>query len=131
MEQQVKVLLVSSQRENKRTLLGVLRDLTVRPYVVSTWAQAKTLISRHEFSVVFCEELLPDGSYRDVFTFLREISNAAKFVLVLRDGEWEEYLEALRLGVEEVLRPPLMSIDVDLTLIHAFRRAVHGLEWQA
>ena len=37
--------------------------------------------------------------------------------------EWEEYLEALRLGATEVLRCPLQPSDVDLALIHAMRAA--------
>jgi hypothetical protein len=40
----------------------------------------------------------------------------------MRDGERPEYLEALRLGVQEVLRPPLLPIDIDLAFIHSFRR---------
>jgi len=126
-EKELKALLVSGQRENKRILLSVLRDLPVKPYVVSTTVQAKGYIASHQFSIVFCDELLRDGSYRDVFASLRANSTATQFVLVMRDGEWEEYLEALKLGVEEVLRPPLSPIDVDLTLIHAFRHSAIGL----
>jgi hypothetical protein len=41
--------------------------------------------------------------------------------LLLFTGEWEEYLEAIRLGTTEVLRCPLQSTDVELTLIHVAR----------
>jgi hypothetical protein len=43
-------------------------------------------------------------------------------------GEWEEYLEALRLGAAEVLRVPLQSTDIDIALFHAMRQ---GRENQA
>jgi hypothetical protein len=42
---------------------------------------------------------------------------------MLCTGEWDEYLEALHLGAEEVLRCPLQPTDVDLALIHAMRGA--------
>jgi hypothetical protein len=45
--------------------------------------------------------------------------------------EWEEYLEALRLGAEEVLRCPLQPTDIDLALIHALRGNAHRSEMEA
>ena len=122
MEKPFQVLFVSSQVENKRTLLGVCRDLPVKAHTAYSFAQAKQFLSSHPVGMVFCDELLPDGSYREVLAALRTASPAAHFVLVMRDGEWREYLEALRLGVQEVLRPPLLSIDIDLAFIHSFQR---------
>ena len=122
MQKPFEVLFVSSQDENKKTLLGVCRDLPVKARTVYTFAQAKQFLSAHQVRMVFCDELLPDGSYREVLAVLRTASPIAQFVLVMRDGEWQEYLEALRLGVQEVLRPPLLPIDIDLAFIHSFQR---------
>ncbi len=36
---------------------------------------------------------------------------------MLCTGEWQEYLEALKLGVTEVIRCPLQPTDVELCLI--------------
>ena len=116
------VLFVSSQVENKKTLLGVCRDLPVKARTVCTFAQAKQFLASHQVGMVFCDELLPDGSYREVLAALRTDSPAAHFILMMRDGEWREYLEALRLGVQEVLRPPLLPMDIDLAFIHSFQR---------
>jgi DNA-binding NtrC family response regulator len=51
-----------------------------------------------------------------------------RFIVVQCTGEWEEYLEALRLGAAEVLRVPLQSTDIDIAVFHAMRQ---GRENQA
>jgi DNA-binding NtrC family response regulator len=62
---------------------------------------------------------------------VRTLHPATRFVVMLCTGEWEEYLEALRLGAEEVLRCPLQPTDVDLALIHAMRSGVAKREMAA
>jgi DNA-binding NtrC family response regulator len=51
-----------------------------------------------------------------------------RLIVVQCAGEWEEYLEALRLGAAEVLRVPLQSTAIDIALSHAMRQ---GRENQA
>ena len=57
--------------------------------------------------MVFCDEYLSDGTYRDLLLSSRFGQNGADFVLLLHKGEWEEYLTAMRLGILDVLRSPL------------------------
>ena len=40
---------------------------------------------------------------------------------MLCTGEWEEYLEALKLGAADVIRSPLQAPDIELVLIQAMR----------
>ena len=123
MEKVLDVFLISCHAENRRTLFGVFQDLPVNAHSVFTLAQAMEFISGHRFDLVFCEEKLPDGSYREALSKLRSRSSSAQFILLMCHGEWDEYLEALRLGVEEVLRSPVLPIDIDLALIHSARNA--------
>ena len=129
MEKELDLLLVSCRYENRETMFRVFRDLPVNPYSVSTVQQAKEFLSDHPVEAVFCEERLGDGSYREVLTELRCQSPCARFVLMMCTGEWVDYLEALRLGVAEVLRAPLQAINVDLALIHAFRENLKNTEF--
>jgi DNA-binding NtrC family response regulator len=120
-EKPLQVLVVSRHAETRRTLSGVLRDLPVRTHSLFTVAQARQFVNARHVDLVFCEELLSDGSYKQVLGSVRAAQSGVRFVLVMRSGEWAEYLEALRLGVEDVLRPPLLPIDIDLVFIHSFR----------
>src|SRR6266481_3442730 len=112
MENDVDVLIVSSRFENKRTLLRTLEGLPVNTFSASTIFQALEYLSTHPLSIVFCEERLPDGSYRELLTSLSSSPQMNRFIVVQCTGEWEEYLEALRLGAVEVLRVPLQSTDI-------------------
>ena len=122
MESEVDVLIVSSRIENKRTLLRTLEGLPVNTFSASTVFQALEFLATHPLAIVFCEERLPDGSYRELLTSLPSSPHMNRFIVVQCTGEWEEYLEALRLGAAEVLRVPLQSTDIDIAVFHAMRQ---------
>jgi DNA-binding NtrC family response regulator len=123
------ILIVSCRPENRKMLLRVFEDLPIDSYSASSIYQAKEALRSRSFSVVFCEERLSDGAYIDLLKELKHTQQSSRLVVMLCTGEWEEYLEALRLGAEEVLRCPLQPTDVDLALIHAMRSATAGDEF--
>ena len=125
MDNGLPILIVSCRPENRKTLMRVFDGLPIDSYSASTIQQAKETLDSRSFSVVFCEERLSDGCYRDLLNDVRlsAASQNTGFVVMLCTGEWEEYLEALRLGAEEVLRCPLQPTDIDLALIHATRNS--------
>ena len=125
------ILIVSCRPENRKMLLRVFDDLPIDSYSASSIHQAKEALRARSFSVVFCEERLTDGAYADLLKELKKTQPSTRLVVMLCTGEWEEYLEALRLGAEEVLRCPLQPTDVDLALIHAMRSATAGNEFAA
>ena len=121
MDHGLPILIVSCRPENRKMLMRVFDGLPIDSYAAPTVAQAREALNSHSFSVVFCEERLSDGTYADLLNDLRSAQHGTRFVCMLCTGEWEEYLEALRLGAEEVLRCPLQPTDIDLALIHAMR----------
>jgi len=121
MDNGLPILIISCRPENRRMLMRVFDGLPIDSYSASTISQAKEALGARPFSVIFCEERLADGSYRDLLQVVRAGSESTRFVVMLCTGEWEEYLEALHLGAEEVLRCPLQPTDIDLALIHAMR----------
>lgn len=121
MDNGLPILIVSCRPENRRMLMRVFEGLPIDSYAAPTLREAKEALETRSFSVIFCEERVSDGSYRELLDGVRAGSQATRFVVMLCTGEWEEYLEALRLGAEEVLRCPLQPTDVDLALIHAMR----------
>jgi DNA-binding NtrC family response regulator len=122
MQTQLEILIVSCRPENRKSLLRVLEDLPVTAFCASNLAQAREILAGHSISLVFCEERLSDGSYRDLLAETRgDNAQATRFVTMLCTGEWEEYLEALHLGADEVIRCPLEATDIDMALIHTMR----------
>ena len=121
MAREMDVLIVSSRIDNRKTLLHVLESLPVNSFCVATIGQARELLSSRSFAAVFCEENVPDGSYRELLAEILTTSKTSRFIVMLCTGEWEEYLEALGRGASDAIRCPLQGSDVDLALIHALR----------
>jgi DNA-binding NtrC family response regulator len=115
------VLIVSARRENRKALLQIFEGLPLNIFTAATIEEAQEVLSSQLLEVIFCEEFLPDGSYRQLLEPLVTKNSATRFVVTLCTGEWDEYLQAMNLGATEVLRCPLQSIDVELVLIRAGR----------
>jgi DNA-binding NtrC family response regulator len=109
------VLIVSERPDHLRPLIRILDASAARVSACFTIRQAREILSRQSADLLFCDEYLSDGSYRELLQAIRFGQTAASFVLLLHTGEWEEYLDAMRLGVLEVLRCPLDSAEVDAT----------------
>lgn len=121
MDNGLPILIVCCRPENRKILIRVFDGMPIDGYAAQTIAQAREAMEVRTFSVIFCEERLPDGTYVDLLGDVQSESRGTRFVVMLCTGEWEECLEALRLGAEEVLRCPLQETDIDLALIHAMR----------
>jgi two-component system response regulator PilR (NtrC family) len=117
------MLIVSCRPENRKTLVRMFDELSINSYVAPTIRDARELLGSRSLSMVFCEERLSDGSYCDLLRDIRATWPETGFVVLLCTGEREEYLQAMRLGAQEVLRCPLRPTDVDLVLIQAMKES--------
>jgi DNA-binding NtrC family response regulator len=121
MQTQVAALIVSGRLENKQKLSRILESLPTNVFVVGTLAHAREVLQEHPIEIVFCDERLSDGPYRELVEFAKARHMRTQFIVMLTTSEWPEFLEALGLGAE-VIRCPLQPTDVELALIHAMRR---------
>jgi|SRR5215469_267786 len=124
MNQERAVLIVSCRPENRKTLVRVFDELSINSYVASRIRDAMEVLASQPLSIsmVFCEERVSDGSYSELLKTVRATWPETRFVVTLCTGEWEEYLQAMRLGAQEVLRCPVRPTDIDLVLIRAMKQ---------
>ena len=122
MAREIDLLIVSSRLENKRTLLRFLGGLPLNLYAVGNVEEAEETLDEREIDVVVCDERVSDGTYHDVLALTLDRKPQIQFILLLSAGGQEEYSEAIRLGVTDVVRPPLHPTDIELALIHALRQ---------
>ena len=121
MQNQVVALIVSGRVEDRQNLSRILDSLSTNVFIVGTLAHAREVLQVQPITIIFCDERLSDGPYRDLVAFVKDQHKPAQFIVMLGTGEWPEYLEALGLGVEAI-RCPIQPTDVELALIHAMRR---------
>jgi len=115
----IAALIVSYRSRNRKSLASVFSTLSVDDYWVSLIRDAIEMLDRRSFCVIFCKKRLPDGSNNELPAEARARCPDAHFVVLFCSGEWDAYLNALRLGATEVLRCPLHSTDVGLAIIRA------------
>ena len=64
------ILVTSSRVEDRRALMNILDGLPINVFSSSTVKQAEEVMSQKKLALVFCDEHLPDGSYRELFRVL-------------------------------------------------------------
>lgn len=121
MEEQPDALVMSSHLECRRALVRILQGLRVNTLATATLAEAEEVLSRQGVALVFCDDRLTDGSYRDLLQNLRTWKKTPHIVVTTRTGEWKEYQEALGLGVSDMIQYPYRSTDVELNVLRATR----------
>jgi DNA-binding NtrC family response regulator len=123
--QQIDALVVSERMEHVQSLVRILDGLLINVYVACTIKQAQEVLGRQPLGLVFCDERISGGSYRELLSASDARRRASRLVVTLQTGEWDEYLEAMRLGAFEVIRCPVQPTDVEMTLINATRDQAH------
>jgi DNA-binding NtrC family response regulator len=116
----VDVLIVSAWHEHLKTLARVLGGSSARVITACSLRQAQEALSLQSFGIVFCDECLSDGSYRELLS-MHTTPNELKLVLLLRSGDWPEYLEAMRQGAFDVLCSPVQPAEVESVILRAAR----------
>jgi DNA-binding NtrC family response regulator len=96
----------------------LLSPRAARVVVAVSLRQAKEALSLEPIGIIFCDESLSGGSYRELLSMPIK-ANELKLVLLLRLGDWPEYLEAMREGAFDVLCCPLRPAEVENVLLRA------------
>lgn len=122
MAHRIPALVVSSQPEERHALLQALSRFPLRTTSCSTLAEARACLTRSKFRVVICDDRLPDGSFRDILESLRH-RQKTPLIVASKLGDWTEYLEALRLGVFDLVVYPYYPPEVERVLGIALREA--------
>jgi DNA-binding NtrC family response regulator len=117
------VLVAASSPENRSALTKVLLGMGVQPAISSSVKEARAILSAKPVSLVFCEEKFADGNYQDVLRAVKKTAAKAPVVVSSPSHDWNEYLEALRLGAFEFIDGPVRALDVEMIVRYARRLA--------
>lgn len=115
------VLVACAEMRNRNALIRMLDGMSVGVFSCSTLSQAMEVLSSHKIELVFCDENLSDGTFRDLLRANQVWLGRPHIVVIVHLGERAEHMEALQLGDFEVISSPLHPTDVELAVIHAMR----------
>ncbi|HVB56531.1 MAG TPA: response regulator [Candidatus Acidoferrales bacterium] len=115
------ILIVSSDLEGRRALTTILNRLGIDPICAATIEESLELLSKEAIGVVFCDQYLADGNYRNLLAASHRLTSRMRMVVISRQGNWDEYLEAMRQGAFDLIASPCRPTDVEWMVIQAKR----------
>ena len=86
---------------------------------VSTLQQAEEVLSRQHISLLFSDQRLPDGSYKELLSHTDSSGQTLRVVLTTESSDPVDPQEVAECGVVGTLKYPFHSTDVELQIIRA------------
>jgi DNA-binding NtrC family response regulator len=106
------ILIICAEGESRERIMATTHKCGLGPVSCSTFDDARSLLARQHFAIVFCSDNLPDGDFRAVIRTARSIP-----VIVLpRVAEWEPYLVALNAGAFDYIACPPDPVETERIL---------------
>ncbi len=115
------MLVVSADLEDRLALTRILEAQNLEPISCSTLHEALEALGKETVGLIFCDKQLADGTYRDLLSAARGMGSKVPIVITSRHADWDEYLEAMRLGAFDVIAVPCRPTDVEWMVIQAKR----------
>ena len=115
------IVIASADMEERRALCNILKKQGLEPIVASSVRECEEILVQENVGLIFCARSLADGDYRALLIAPRHASRKTRIVIVNRLTNWDEYLDAVRLGAFDVISAPCRPTDVEWMIIQALR----------
>ena len=115
------VMIAAPDLERRQRLSEILVQQGFDPICVSNLKQCHQALASTRVTLVFCDARLPDGKYGDLIAAYRQAGQRPRVVLISPDAGWDEFREAMRQGVSDVIGWPCRPTDVEWMVIRAKR----------
>ncbi len=109
----LRVLVTATDSRNRRELVNTLVRCGLQPIPLSTVTESRQLMAQQPVSLVLCEEMLADGSYREILCEMGSIATKVPVIVVSRLADWDRYLEAMRWGAFDYLAYPCRPTEME------------------
>lgn len=124
MNKNLQVLVASPYPETRQLISSILGQCKLEPVLSSTVSEARRVLALQPISLVFCEDHLPDGSFRDILGEAGRGATRIPVVVIARLGDWDRYLEAMRFQVFDYVACPFQRADVEWIVNRALRASL-------
>lgn len=102
-----RILILSGEAEHRHKLSGAMSSCGWVPIRCETISAAKGLVLRYQLEVIVCDDVLPDGDFRELIRELKGSACEARVVVMSRSyDDWGDYLEAMIAGAYDYLAYP-------------------------
>jgi DNA-binding response OmpR family regulator len=113
------VLIICVEGESRERIIVTSHKCGLGPVSCSTLDEARSLLTRQHFKIVFCNDNLPDGDFHDVIRKARSIP----VIVLSRLAEWEPYLVAINAGAFDYIACPPDPVEMERILWFALNES--------
>ncbi len=115
-----RVLIVSAEM-NREFVRNAMNQWAMEAVSCSSLQEARDLLPDPTFSLIFCEETLPDGTYLDVLNIQGKALKTRVVVISDMSHVEEKYQQAIDVGAFEMIASPCRASDVQWVVIRAIQ----------
>src|SRR5262249_1611386 len=120
MHAQSEVLIASADPQTCRTLASILSQWGLEPIFCSTVSKAKAILAQQVVPLVFCEDRLADGGFRDVVNATGLAKLKAWVAVISWTADGSGYLEAIQSSAgNNTMRCPYCLENVHRIILQA------------
>jgi len=109
-------LVICAEGEHREKLMRAIRECGLRPVRCCSQSEALLLLDRQYFSVVFCNDTLPDGDFRAIINEARKSSADVPVIILSQRADWDAYLGAIGAGAFDYITCPPDSAETKRAL---------------
>ena len=113
------VLVASGNFEHRRSLIRILEELPLNVISVSTFQQAEEVLARQHISLLFSDQRLADGSYKQLLNHTQSAGQTPRVVLTTEESDPVDLQELDYRHVLGTVKYPFQATDVELQIIRA------------
>jgi DNA-binding NtrC family response regulator len=116
-----RVAVASADVQERRAMVNILAKQGLDPIVAAGVTECRESMAQDNVGLIFSARSLADGDYRDLLHAARAAERRTRVVLTARITDWNEYLEAMRLGAFDVISAPCRPTDMEWMVLQALR----------
>lgn len=120
---QVCVVVACTERENQEILIGLLRQIGLKPIPASSLNETKLLLAQEDTALVICQTSFSDGDFRELLRLA--VRNGLRVPVIVCADFYDPplYLEAMELGAFDYLAYPYHREGVEWVVGNALKEA--------
>jgi len=109
----LEALIVSNNPELSRIVSAMLGSCGLETKRCSTLKEARTMLASNSIQMVFCENFLLDGSFRELLRAIADSRRGIPVVVLSSLGGWQSHREAIESGAFGCIAPPFRSREIE------------------
>jgi DNA-binding NtrC family response regulator len=117
----ISILVINREPLYRDMLAASISRFGARPFCCGSLESAADLLGEHPIHIVFCDDVLPDGTFQTLMDSAEICGMQAAVIVTSRRDEWGPFLQALSAGVFDYIALPPVPGEVDRILSAAIR----------